>query len=68
MERGGAIRVAPADDSFLIREAMQQVLARLARVNVVAVCGHGDELLAAVEREHPAVVITHVRMPPSGDE
>jgi DNA-binding NarL/FixJ family response regulator len=63
-----AIRVALADDSFLMREAMQQVLARLARVNVVAVCGHGDELLAAVEREHPAVVITDVRMPPSGDE
>jgi DNA-binding NarL/FixJ family response regulator len=63
-----AIRVALADDSFLMREAMQQVLARLARVNVVAVCGHGDELLTAVEREHPAVVITDVRMPPSGDE
>jgi DNA-binding NarL/FixJ family response regulator len=67
VDGGPAIRVALADDSFLMREAMQQVLARLARVTVVAVCGHGDELLAAVEREHPAVVITDVRMPPSGD-
>jgi DNA-binding NarL/FixJ family response regulator len=62
-----AIRVALADDSYLMREAMQQVLARLARVEVVAVCDHGDQLLEAVEREHPAVVITDVRMPPSGD-
>ena len=62
-----AIRVALADDSFLMREAMQQVLARLARVEVVAVCDHGEQLLEAVERERPTVVITDVRMPPSGD-
>jgi DNA-binding NarL/FixJ family response regulator len=62
------IRIAVADDSFLIREAMQQVLARLGRVEVVAVCDHGERLLEAVEREHPAVVITDVRMPPSGDD
>ena len=68
VESGSAIRVALADDSFLMREAMQQVFARLARVDVVAVCGHGDELLAAVDRERPGVVITDVRMPPSGDE
>jgi DNA-binding NarL/FixJ family response regulator len=62
------IRIAVADDSFLIREAMQQVLARLGKVEVVAVCDHGERLLEAVEREDPAVVITDVRMPPSGDD
>jgi DNA-binding NarL/FixJ family response regulator len=62
------IRIAVADDSFLIREAIQQVLARLARIEVVAVCDHGERLLEAVERERPAVVITDVRMPPSGDD
>jgi DNA-binding NarL/FixJ family response regulator len=62
------IRIAVADDSFLIREAIQQVLARLARIDVVAVCDHGERLLEAVERERPAVVITDVRMPPSGDD
>jgi DNA-binding NarL/FixJ family response regulator len=63
----GAVRVALADDSFLMREAMQQVLARLPRVDIVAVCDHGERLLDAVARERPAVVITDVRMPPSGD-
>src|SRR3954447_4371085 len=63
----GLIRVALADDSFLMREAMQQVLARLTRVEVVAVCDHGERLLEAVERERPQVVVPDVRMPPSGD-
>jgi DNA-binding NarL/FixJ family response regulator len=31
-----AIRIAVADDSFLIREAIQQVLARLSRIEVVS--------------------------------
>jgi DNA-binding NarL/FixJ family response regulator len=64
----GPIRIALADDSFLMREAMQQVLARLPAVEVVAVCDHGERLLEADERERPAVVITDVRMPPSGDD
>jgi DNA-binding NarL/FixJ family response regulator len=66
-DASGSIRVAVADDSFLMREAMRQVLARLPDVEVVAVCDHGDRLLEVVDREHPAVVITDVRMPPSGD-
>jgi DNA-binding NarL/FixJ family response regulator len=62
------IRIAVADDSFLTREAIRQVLARLSRIELVAVCDHGEALLDAVERERPAVVITDVRMPPSGDD
>jgi DNA-binding NarL/FixJ family response regulator len=62
------IRVALADDSFLMREAVTQVLAREGGVEVVAICEDGDQLIAAVERELPDVVITDVRMPPSGDE
>jgi DNA-binding NarL/FixJ family response regulator len=61
-------RVAFADDSFLVREAVTQLLAGLPGVEVVAVCEDGDALRAAVDREQPAVVITDVRMPPSGDD
>ena len=67
-DASGAIRVAVADDSFLMREAMRQVLARLPEIEVVGICDHGDRLLELVDRENPAVVITDVRMPPSGDD
>ena len=63
-----SLRIALADDSFLIREAVQQVVARLPGLEVVAVCEDGDALVEAVERERPDVVITDVRMPPSGSD
>jgi DNA-binding NarL/FixJ family response regulator len=64
----GPTRVAIADDSFLIREAIQQVLARMPGVELAEVCDRGDRLVEAVEREPPDVVIVDVRMPPSGDD
>jgi DNA-binding NarL/FixJ family response regulator len=61
------IRVVYADDSFLMRQALEALLERLNGVEAVAGCVDGDALLTAVE-EHPAdVVVTDMRMPPSGD-
>ena len=57
-----------ADDSFLMREALEAVLERLDGVEVVAGCADGDTLLAAVEEQRPHVVVTDMRMPPTGDE
>jgi DNA-binding NarL/FixJ family response regulator len=62
------IRVAYADDSFLMRQALDAVLERLDGVEVVAGCADGDALLAAVEEQGPDVVVTDMRMPPSGDQ
>lgn len=62
------IRVALADDSYLVREAVSQILARHPRVDLVAVCEDRDSLLEAVERERPGVVVTDIRMPPAGDD
>jgi len=56
--------VALADDSLLVREALERILERDPAVTLVASCGNAATLLAAVERERPAVVITDVRMPP----
>ena len=54
-----------ADDSYLIREALVQLLAEDGEVDVVAACGDYDATLAAVEAERPDVVVTDIRMPPS---
>jgi DNA-binding NarL/FixJ family response regulator len=62
------IRVAFADDSYLMRQALAAVLAREDSIELVASCSDAGSLLAAVEAEHPAVVITDIRMPPSGDD
>ena len=64
----GPIRVVYADDSFLMRQALEAVLERLDGVEVVAGCVDGDALLAAVEEQRPDVVVTDMRMPPSGDQ
>lgn len=64
----GPIRVAYADDSFLMRQALEAVLDRLDGVEIVAGCADGDALLAAVEEQRPDVVVTDMRMPPSGDD
>jgi DNA-binding NarL/FixJ family response regulator len=62
------LRVVLADDSYLVREAIGHVLAGAPEVVVVASCEDGDELRAAIDRERPDVVLTDIRMPPSGDD
>lgn len=63
--RRTALRVVIADDSFLIREGLQQVLALAPEVKVVAACADAPSLLAAVDADPPDVVITDIRMPPT---
>jgi len=59
------IRVALAEDSLIVREGVQQLLASAADVEIVASCGDADSLFDAVETEAPDVVVTDIRMPPS---
>ena len=62
-----AVRVVIAEDHLLVREGMQRILEAAHDVEVVAAVADGDELEAAIERERPDVVVTDVRMPPSGE-
>ncbi len=64
----GLLRVVIADDSYLVREALGHLLDTDPRVELVARCQDGDELAATVEAERPDVVVTDIRMPPSGDD
>jgi DNA-binding NarL/FixJ family response regulator len=62
------IRVVLADDSYLVREAITHVLESEPGFLLVATCEDGESLLAAVDAERPDVVLTDIRMPPSGDD
>jgi len=61
------LRVVIADDSYLVREALTHLLDSDPRVDLVATCEDGDQLTESVAAEEPDVVVTDIRMPPSGD-
>jgi DNA-binding NarL/FixJ family response regulator len=61
-----AIRVVLADDHYLVREGVRRLLAAEPEVEVVAACEDLESLLAAVDTERPDVVVTDIRMPPTG--
>ena len=61
-----AIRVVLADDHYLVREGVPRLLESEPEIDVVATCGDLESLLAAVEQERPDVVLTDIRMPPTG--
>jgi DNA-binding NarL/FixJ family response regulator len=65
---GGPIRVVIAEDSYLIRESLSQMLGEEPGIELLAVCSDADELEAKIESLDPNVVITDIRMPPSGGE
>jgi DNA-binding NarL/FixJ family response regulator len=60
------IRVVIAEDSYLIREILTTTLASAPQVELVAVCSNGKELKTAIATWAPDVVLTDIRMPPSG--
>ena len=61
-----ALRVVLADDHYLTREGVRSLLETDPEIEIVAVCGDLDSLLAAVEETAPDVVVTDIRMPPRG--
>src|SRR3954453_19205282 len=59
------VTVILGEDSFLAREGISRALEGIEEVELVASCGELEELLEAVERLRPDVVLSVVRMPPS---
>jgi DNA-binding NarL/FixJ family response regulator len=59
------LRLVLAEDSFLMREGISNLLALDEEFELVAAIATYDELLAAVEKHQPDVVLTDIRMPPT---
>ena len=62
------LRVVVAEDNLLVREGIVTLLEHQPDVTVCAACGNFDDLMATVEREAPDVVVTDIRMPPTGTD
>jgi DNA-binding NarL/FixJ family response regulator len=63
-----SIRVTVAEDSLLVREGIAIVLAGEPDIDIAALCADYDELMAAVDGAPPDVVVTDIRMPPTGTD
>ena len=64
-----SIRLVLAEDHFLVREGVRRLLETQPDFELAAVCGDLSSLLAAVDAQKAAVVVTDIRMPPgNGDE
>lgn len=62
------IRVVVAEDAYVIREFLTATLSSTPDLELVAVCTNGKELQTAIAVWHPDVIVTDIRMPPSGAE
>ena len=58
----GPVRVIVVDDDTLVRAAMAMILGRAPGVDVVGEAADGAEVLTAVERYAPDVVLMDIRM------
>jgi DNA-binding NarL/FixJ family response regulator len=63
-----SVRLVVADESLFVREAVAAITRDEPDLELLAVCQDLESLLAAVERTHPDVVVTDVRMPPTGTD
>ena len=62
------IRVVVADDHVLVREGLLRLIESQPDLDVVGVADDLDSLMALVSELHPDVVVTDIRMPPSGTD
>jgi DNA-binding NarL/FixJ family response regulator len=60
------LRVVLADDNYLVREGTRRLLEESGAVTVAAAVGSAPDLLDAVARTRPDVVLTDIRMPAPG--
>ncbi len=62
------VRVVIAEDSFVVRQGLMALLGTEPDIEVVATAGTFDEALSATMELRPDVVLTDIRMPPTGTD
>ena len=62
------IRVVIAEDHVLLREGVSRLVAATEDLELAGTAGDLPALLALTERERPDVVVTDIRMPPTGTD
>jgi DNA-binding NarL/FixJ family response regulator len=62
------VRVALAEDNVLLREGMSRLVAASEDFELAGVAGDLPQLLALVKEREPDVVVTDIRMPPTGTD
>jgi DNA-binding NarL/FixJ family response regulator len=62
------VRVVLAEDNVLLREGVSRLFEGQDDLDLVGVAGDLPELLELIDREKPDVVVTDIRMPPSGTD
>jgi DNA-binding NarL/FixJ family response regulator len=62
------IRVVLAEDNVLLREGVSRLVSANADFELAGVASDLPELLALIEEQDPDVVITDIRMPPTGTD
>ena len=62
------IKVVLAEDSYLVREGVRRLLEHEPDIDLVGVCEDYDSLLEAIAGTEPDVLLTDIRMPPTGTD
>ena len=62
------VRVALAEDNVLLREGISRLVAANADFELAGVAADLPQLLALVREQEPDVVVTDIRMPPTGSD
>ena len=62
------VRIVLAEDNYLVREGVAKLIAGEDDLELCATCADYDALLDAIDAEGPDVVVTDIRMPPTGTD
>jgi two-component system, NarL family, nitrate/nitrite response regulator NarL len=57
------IQIVIADDHPIFRDGLKELLSREKDFHVIGEVGHGDDVLTAIEKHHPDILLLDLKMP-----